>query len=65
MALLEERAKEKGDTALILETGAMMSHAICFYRNVGFHVTENYGHLPRHHRICMYAEVTGIDFSKG
>ncbi|MDL2238077.1 GNAT family N-acetyltransferase [Christensenellaceae bacterium OttesenSCG-928-K19] len=43
MALLEGRAKEKGYTAIVLETGVVMDDALAFYRSMGYEKTESYG----------------------
>ena len=42
MAALEARARAKGYTQLILETGSMMRPAISFYTALGFQRIENY-----------------------
>lgn len=43
MALLENRAVEKGYTTLILETGAPLFRSISLYKKLGYQVIDNYG----------------------
>lgn len=54
MALIEEKALEKGFTALILETGAPLLTAISLYTNLGYQIIDNYGpyaHMTQ--SVCM------------
>lgn len=43
MALLEQRAKEKGYHKLILESGEPLTFAMQLYRSIGYYVIPNYG----------------------
>lgn len=54
MNLLEEKAKEKGFTRFILETGEPLVAAMHLYKSIGFTIIENFGpykDLPK--SICM------------
>jgi len=54
MKALEERARSKGYTKLILETGAMLLAAMNLYSDIGFHVIENYGqYADMPESVCM------------
>lgn len=51
---LEERAKEKGYTKLILETGKPLVEAIGLYKKMGFEIISNYGQYENMQgSICM------------
>jgi len=43
MNFIEERAKGKGFSKLILETGALLVEAMGLYNKMGYKVIENYG----------------------
>ena len=54
MAALEKRAREKGYTRLILETGAVLQSAARLYRALGYRVIENYGpYASMPESVCM------------
>lgn len=54
MKNLEERAKDKHYTKLILETGAPLKEAIGLYKTTGYKVIENYGQYKEmKDSICM------------
>ena len=54
MNLLEEKAKEKGFTRFILETGEPLVAAMHLYRSLGFTVIANYGpYKDLTESICM------------
>lgn len=54
MRLLEEKAKEKGFTKLILETGAVLMEATALYERIGYSRMENYGqYKDMKASICM------------
>jgi putative acetyltransferase len=54
MSLLEEKAKERGYSSLILETGAPLTAAIGLYKKLGYRVTENYGqYAVMKESVCM------------
>ena len=58
MRLLEEKAKEKGFTKLILETGAVLKEATALYERIGFSRMENYGQYKgMKASICMEKEI--------
>ena len=51
---LEQRAKEQGYTALILETGALLEVAMRLYRSLGYEITPNYEpYVDMPDSICM------------
>lgn len=43
LVTLEENAKARGRTSAVLETGAEMVGALCFYRAMGYRLVPNYG----------------------
>lgn len=43
MILLEKRAREKGFSTLLLETGAPLVEAIALYHSLGYLIIANYG----------------------
>jgi GNAT superfamily N-acetyltransferase len=54
LAVLEEKAKNKGFTKLILETGEVLTAAKGLYRSIGYKIIPNYGQyadMPT--SICM------------
>lgn len=54
MALLEEKAKSKGYTRLILETGALLVEALGLYHRLNYHRIENYGpYNDMKESVCM------------
>ncbi len=58
MLALEEKAKIRGYTSLILETGKPLAAAIGLYQKMGFHPIENYGQykgMPL--SVCMQKEL--------
>jgi GNAT superfamily N-acetyltransferase len=58
MALIEQRAKEKGYTKLILETGKPLAAATKLYQKIGFRRIENYGqYRDMKDSICMAKEI--------
>ncbi|WP_455716237.1 GNAT family N-acetyltransferase [Anaerosporobacter sp.] len=51
---LEELAKNKGYTKLILETGKPFVNAMHLYQGLGYHVIENYGpYVNMTESVCM------------
>ncbi len=54
MQTLENMAKEKGYSQLILETGKKLSHARTLYENLGFERISNYGqYADMPDSVCM------------
>lgn len=54
---LEEKAKEKGYTSLVLETGRDLKSAMGLYRGIGFQIIENYGqYRDMEESVCMRKE---------
>jgi len=54
MRLLEERAKEKGCSKLLLESGEPLTAAMGLYRSIGYVVIPNYGEYKcMKNSICM------------
>jgi len=54
MEALEAKAKEKGYTKLILETGMVLKAAIKLYCGMGFKITGNYGqYADMPESVCM------------
>ena len=54
MRLLEDKAREKGYTKLILETGAVLMEATALYERIGYSRMENYGqYKDMKGSICM------------
>lgn len=54
MRLLEERAKEKGYSKLLLESGEPLTAAMGLYRSIGYAVIQNYGEYKcMKDSICM------------
>lgn len=43
LSALEAKAKERGYSSLVLETGKLLAPAMGFYRKAGFEVIDNYG----------------------
>ena len=57
MSLLEERAKEKGYSKLLLESGELLTAAMGLYRSIGYAVIPNYGEYKcMKDSICMGTE---------
>ncbi|MDF2613960.1 MAG: family N-acetyltransferase [Clostridia bacterium] len=58
MSILEKRAKDKGFSKLILETGSPLIEAIALYRKMNYEVTENYGqYKDMQESICMQKSI--------
>ncbi len=58
MSCLEERAKSRGFSKLILETGAPLVEAMGLYINIGYKVIENYGQYKyMKESICMQKNI--------
>lgn len=58
MRLLEEKAREKGYTKLILETGAVLKEATALYERIGFVRMENFGQYKgMKASICMEKDI--------
>ncbi len=58
IALIERRAKEKGYSRLILETGAPLAAAMKLYRHTGFQKIENYGqYRDLKDSVCMAKDI--------
>ena len=54
MRLLEEKAKEKGFTYLILESGEPLTAAMKLYNSLGYEIIPNYGQYKNMlNSICM------------
>ena len=54
MALLEERARERGFCALVLETNRLLVPAVSLYAGLGYAVTDNYGpYINMPESLCM------------
>jgi GNAT superfamily N-acetyltransferase len=54
MGVLEKRAKDKGYSRLILETGSPLVEAMALYKKTGYQITENYGqYKDMKDSICM------------
>lgn len=54
MALLENRAREQGYKALILETNPLLVPSIKLYESLGYEVTDNYGsYKDMPESVCM------------
>lgn len=58
MNMLEEKAIEQGFTALILETGYLLSSARSLYQKMGFTVIDNYGQYKGMiESVCMQKKI--------
>ncbi|MCX7709926.1 MAG: GNAT family N-acetyltransferase [Clostridia bacterium] len=58
MRVLEERARNKGYSKLILETGSLLVEAIGLYNKLGYKVIENYGQYKEmKESICMEKKI--------
>lgn len=58
MTAIEERARSRGFSALILETGAPLIEAMGLYTSLGFKIIENYGtYKNMRESICMQKEI--------
>ncbi len=58
MARLEQRAKEQGYTALILETGRHMADAVGLYHALGYRDIPNYGpYADMPGSVCMHKDL--------
>lgn len=58
MSELENLAKQKGYTKLILETGAPLVEAHALYKKLGFQMIDNYGqYKDMKGSICMQKEI--------
>jgi putative acetyltransferase len=54
MQTLEQKAREKGYSKLILETGNLLKSALELYTYIGFEIIENYGqYADMPESICM------------
>jgi GNAT superfamily N-acetyltransferase len=54
MILLENRAREQGDTTLILETNPLLVPAMALYKGLGYTVMDNYGpYKDMPESVCM------------
>jgi GNAT superfamily N-acetyltransferase len=57
MEELENQAKKRGYTKLILETGIQLPEAMAFYKKIGYSVIENYGQYQNmKESVCMQKE---------
>jgi GNAT superfamily N-acetyltransferase len=57
MEELENQAKKRGYTKLILETGIQLPGAMAFYKKIGYSVIENYGQYKNmKESVCMQKE---------
>lgn len=58
MSALEEKAKKKGYSRLILETGVMLAAAVGLYKKTGYRVIENYGQYKEmKDSVCMQKDI--------
>lgn len=58
MDLLEQKAKEKGYSCLLLESGEILVEAMALYRKIGYKVIPNYGQYKcMEESICMKKEL--------
>lgn len=54
MKMLIERAKEKGYTRMVLETGDLLFESKGLYKSIGFNIIENYGGFKNiEESVCM------------
>lgn len=61
MSCLEERAKSKGFSTLILETGAPLVEAMGLYTSIGYEIIENYGQYKyMKESICMQKNINQL-----
>jgi ribosomal protein S18 acetylase RimI-like enzyme len=59
MVLLENRAREQGYTALILETNGLLVPAMKLYESLGYMVIPNYGpYKDMPESVCMGKDLT-------
>lgn len=58
MDLLEQKAKEKGYSYFILESGEILAEAMALYRKIGYKIIPNYGpYKCMEESICMKKEL--------
>ena len=58
MSALEDKAKRKGYSSLILETGRPLTSAMGLYQKIGYRIVDNYGQYKEmRESICMRKDI--------
>ena len=59
MSALEDKAKRKGYSSLILETGRPLTSAMGLYQKIGYRIVDNYGqYKDMRESICMRKDIS-------